>query len=98
MKYSLHSIIVPPGSRYDCRNLELDLWSRITLAIEMMAQGMYAAKEAVGADQTIITNYVHPHSLSTGVPTEKILRPKVGGEFPVDDSVKEGTLSLTGGL
>ncbi len=76
----------------------LAFWSRITLVIDIMAQVMGAAKEAAGADKSIVTDYVHPHSLNNGIPTEKILPPKVGGEFPVDDAVKDGTLPIIDGL
>jgi hypothetical protein len=49
-------------------------------------------KEAIKADPTIVTDYIHPHSLNVGVPTEKILPPKVGGEFPVDETVIAGRI------
>lgn len=59
-----------------------------------MAQIMDAIREAIGADKTIVTDYIHPHSLNNGTPIDKILPPKIGGEFPVDDAVKEGALSF----
>lgn len=49
-----------------------------------------AIKEAIRADETIVTDYIHPHSLNNGIPTDIILPPKIGGEFLVDDAVKEG--------
>lgn len=53
-----------------------------------------ALKEAIKADKTIVTDYIHPHSLNSGTPIDKILPPKLGGEFPIDDAVKEGTRSF----
>ena len=51
-----------------------------------------AIREAISADKTIVTDYIHPHSLNNGTPMDKILPPKIGGEFPVDDAVKEGAV------
>lgn len=48
------------------------------------------SEEAIRADETIVTDYVHPHSLNNGIPTDIILPPKIGSEFLVDDAVKEG--------
>ncbi len=42
-------------------------------------------------DPTIVTDYVHPHSKNAGQPVEKVLPPKVGGEFLVDENVIAGT-------
>lgn len=49
-----------------------------------------AIYESITTDETIVTDYIHPHSLKNGIPTDIILPPKVGGEFLVDDAVKEG--------
>lgn len=49
-------------------------------------------REQIKADSTIVTGYIHPHSLNVGVPTAKILPPKVGGEFPLDENTKAGTI------
>ena len=43
-------------------------------------------------DPSIVTNYVHPHSKNAGLPAEKVLPPKVGGEFSVDDNVIAGMI------
>jgi hypothetical protein len=48
-------------------------------------------REAMAADKTIVTDYIHPHSLNDGIPTTNILPPKVGGVFSVDDAVLEGS-------
>lgn len=53
-----------------------------------------ALSEATRSDKTIVTDYIHPHSLNNGIPTVNILPPKVGGEFEVDDAVLEGCLYL----
>ena len=49
-----------------------------------------AVKEAIRADENIVTDYVHPHSLNSGIPSDSIPPPKIGGEFLVDDAVREG--------
>lgn len=51
-------------------------------------------KQEILGDKSIITDYIHPHSLNNGIPTEKILLPKTGGEFSVDDAVLDGKSSI----
>ncbi len=53
-----------------------------------------ALRQAMAADKTIVTDYVHPHSLNNGTPVDRILPPKVGGDFNVDDAVLEGSFFL----
>jgi protein-ribulosamine 3-kinase len=38
-------------------------------------------------DKSIVTDYVHPHSLGGGAPTTDIPLPQVRGEFKVDTAV-----------
>ncbi|KAJ8122528.1 hypothetical protein O1611_g9816 [Lasiodiplodia mahajangana] len=40
-------------------------------------------------DDTIVTDYIHPHSLNNGTPTEGIVPPKIGKEFSVDEAVHQ---------
>lgn len=48
-------------------------------------------RAAMQADEAIITDYIHPHSLNNGMPTKDIPPPKVGGEYAVDEAVLEGS-------
>lgn len=44
----------------------------------------------IKTDGAIVSDYVHPHSVNSGLPTEEIKPPKVGNELEVDDAVLEG--------
>ena len=54
---------------------------------------MDSLREEISKDKTIVADYIHPHSINNGVPTEEILPPKTGGDFPIDEAVLEGTLN-----
>jgi hypothetical protein len=56
-----------------------------------MAQVPDTLKDLIAKDKTIVTDYIHPHSLNSGIQIEEITPPKLGGEFPVDEAVLEGT-------
>jgi hypothetical protein len=58
-----------------------------------MAQVSSALRDEISRDPTIINDYIHPHSLNNGIPTEEIPAPKIGGEFPVDEAVLQGILT-----
>ncbi|KAI0107808.1 Fructosamine kinase-domain-containing protein [Nemania sp. FL0031] len=47
------------------------------------------SKHEMPRDDTIVTDYIHPHSLNTGVPTEEIKPPRTGQEVLVDKAVLE---------
>ena len=41
-------------------------------------------------DGKVISDYVHPHSVNAGIPTEAIKPPSLGKNFEVDEAVLEG--------
>ena len=55
-----------------------------------MATALGDDLDAIKTDGAIITDYVHPHSINSGLPTEEIEPPKVGNELKVDNAVLEG--------
>lgn len=59
-----------------------------------MALVSTALQQEISEDKTIVTDYIHPHSLNNGIPTAQIPTPKLGGDFPIDDAVRKGTLSI----
>jgi protein-ribulosamine 3-kinase len=59
-----------------------------------MAVVASSLKKEILEDKTIVTDYIHPHSLNNGIPTAQISNPKLGGDFSVDDAVLKGNDSM----
>ncbi len=55
-----------------------------------MATTLRDDQEKIATDGAIVTDYVHPHSVNSGLPTEEIEPPKVGNELNVDEAILEG--------
>ena len=49
-------------------------------------------QDEIKTDGAVVTDYIHPHSLNSGLPIEEITSPKVRNELRVDEAVLEGTL------
>lgn len=58
-----------------------------------MATATQTLLREISEDKTIVTDYIHPHSLNNGIPTDEIPTPKLGGDFTVDEAVHEGQLA-----
>ena len=59
-----------------------------------MATALRGDQDKINTDGAIVTDYVHPHSVNSGLPTEDIETPKVGNELKVDEAVLEGMSPL----
>lgn len=55
-----------------------------------MATASRDDQDKIKTDRAIVTDYVHPHSVNSGLPTEEIVAPKIGNELMVDEAVLEG--------
>ncbi|KAI0868416.1 hypothetical protein GGS24DRAFT_513419 [Hypoxylon argillaceum] len=60
-----------------------------------MESTLESLKYEMSQDDTIVTGYIHPHSLNNGILSEEIKPPAVGGEFSVDEAVL-AALPITG--
>ena len=58
-----------------------------------MTTASHDDQDDIKTDGAIVSDYVHPHSVNAGLPSEDIQPPQVGRELLVDDEVLEGYLS-----
>ena len=58
-----------------------------------MTTASHDDQDDIKTDGAIVSDYVHPHSVNAGLPSEDIQPPQVGRELLVDEAVLEGNLS-----
>jgi hypothetical protein len=82
-------IILQLSSRSCCYLIE-------QMVARISTQVSDSTKEEMPKDKNknIDTDYIHPHSLNSGVPVGSIQPPNVGGEVSVDEAVLEGIPQL----
>lgn len=61
-----------------------------------MATALRDNQDQIKTGGAIVSDYVHPHSVNSGLPTEEIEPPKVGNELEVDEAVLEGRSTYPG--